>query len=141
MLFQNIKINFSLIVSKAKDCDISVGDCVLIKKDKRGKLDANFGKDRHIVVGKQGSEVVCESNGKIVRRNSTFVKVVPNAKASEPGECQSALPGNDRETEGLPLDSAGARTPPRRSQRCIKPPERFGDYVVHALVERKEKDK
>jgi len=58
---------------------VQVGDTVLVRKEKKGKLDANFSNEKQEVVAKEGSEVVVRDEGKCVRRNSTFVKVVPAA--------------------------------------------------------------
>ena len=120
----------------AKEPDIQVGDSVLMRKEKKGKLDANYSKETHVVVSKQGSEVTCENQqGKTIRRNSTFVKVVPTAGVSETDACQPNVPDGSQEAAEAPISLSGVSVPQRRSPRCGRPPDRFGDYVVHALVE------
>ncbi|XP_067939624.1 uncharacterized protein [Watersipora subatra] len=125
---------------QAKDSDIEVGDKVIVRKEKKGKLDANYEKESHTVIGKQGSDIVCEnSRGKTVRRNSTFVKVLPlGTSASEQKACQPNTSGNSGGSAGIAVGSPGGSMPPRRSSRCVKPPDRYGDYVVHALVGTRE---
>lgn len=116
----------------SREPDIHVGDTVLMKKDKRGKLDGNFGREKQTVVAKQGSEVIVrDENGKTTRRNSTFVKVVP--KTSDIGQPVSeSMPCSPDSQVECPTSSA----PQRCSSRLRKPPDRYGDFVVHALGEK-----
>jgi hypothetical protein len=129
---------------RAAGNEVQIGDNVIMRKEKKGKLDANFGKEKHTVVGKEGSELVCaDENGKAVRRNSTFVKVLstsssnagvmPSSSPYDAGSCRPGELDGHQHTAGAPVGSPVMVTPQRRSRRCGKPPERFGDFVVHAL--------
>ncbi|KAF6023648.1 hypothetical protein EB796_018055 [Bugula neritina] len=104
----------------ARESEVEVGDEVLLREEDKGKLSCNFGNDRHVVTSKQGSDIVCEnpSNGKVTRRNSTFVKVIPKTPS---------LNKNDS-----PVGNANTQ---QRPQRVRKQPDWYGDVVIHALDE------
>ncbi|KAF6016478.1 hypothetical protein EB796_025212 [Bugula neritina] len=64
--YQAVKLNkarakhYANAKAKAIESEIFVGDKVLLRQNKTCKLDANFGEKPYIVIGKEGSELVCE---------------------------------------------------------------------------------
>ena len=114
-----------------EESDIQVGDTVLVRNDKGGKLDANFSREKQTVVDKQGSEiVVANDEGKATRRNSTFFKVIPR----EPEASQFQNANKESGCQDIPADDPIAgKEPLRCSTRERKPPERYGNHAVHAL--------
>ena len=58
----------------AKPINLKVGDQVLLKNEVSGKLEPNFQTKPAVIKSKNATEVIVETNGKDVRRNSSFVK-------------------------------------------------------------------
>ena len=110
----------------AKEPTIEVGDSVLLKQDKRGKLDGTFSPEPQRVTAKLGSDIICQDNqGKVTRRNVTFAKAVPDQSSPVSAGAQSSGVSSGDVPEGGPLA--------QRPQRARNLPTRYGKYVVHAL--------
>ena len=62
-----------------KECDISVGNYVLVKQQHKNKLSTPFSPTRYKVIKRNGSMITATSlsTGKQVTRNSSFFKKVP----------------------------------------------------------------
>ena len=104
----------------ANESQIQVGESVLVQNREKGKLDPNFGNEKHTVVAREGSEVVVsDKDGRTTRRNETFVKAVPdsNINADQPNADKDIPLG-----EGAPTVVSARR---ERPQRHRKPPDRF----------------
>lgn len=118
-------VNKENVDKRLSSKDIEIGDQVLMRKEKGGKLDGNFESNPKTVVAKEGSEIIVrDESGKQTRRNSTFVKVLPDAVQLGPGN-QSTLKGANRADCSIPL------APNHDSTRPRHPPERYGDIRVH----------
>ena len=110
----------------AKEPTIEVGDSVLLKQDKRGKLDGTFSPEPHRVTAKLGSDIICQDNqGKVTRRNVTFAKAVPDRSIPVSADAQSSGVSSGDVPEEDPLA--------QRPQRVRNLPTRYRKYVVHAL--------
>ena len=104
---------------------------MLVRNNRGDKLDANFSREKQTVVDKQGSEIVVANNeGKATRRNSTCFKVIPR----EPEASQLQNANKESGCQDIPADDPiASKEPLRCSTRERKPPERYGNHVVHAL--------
>ena len=118
---------------KAKECEIRVGDTVLVRQQKENKMSTNFGKDLRTVVERNGNSILLD-NG--MKRNSTFVKKFvekdpPTNNTNiesmiEPPSSESGLEEHEECTSIQdPLELENDR--PRRS---AKMPSRFKDFIV-----------
>ena len=74
--------------SNVKECDINVGDTVLVKQRKLNKLTTPFSTVRYIVTETKGSMItaVSEETKKFITRNSSFFKKVPNNNTNKKDE-------------------------------------------------------
>lgn len=94
--------------SKLTEKEIRVGDLVLLKRDNCNKTDTPFYKEPHTVRDVRGNMVVVESgDGRIVRRNISFVKpyLLPDASVSGNEKNQSPDQPEDTVAEDLPNPS------------------------------------
>lgn len=112
----------------AREPEVELGDEVFMRREKRGKLDTNFGSEKYTITEKQGSDIVCrDKEGSTVRRNVTFAKVVPKSDSDAESSCNQT-PGSEAAAEGFGRVSS---PPPRRSQRSRKPPDRYGTNAIN----------
>ena len=64
----------------AKQCDIKVGDCILIKQDKQNKLTPRFNEKLLIVVHRSKSRISAEDSDKSeITRNVSHFKRIPKS--------------------------------------------------------------
>ena len=104
---------------KAVENDLKVGDEVLVKNDKKGKLDTNFKEEKFVVAAKAGSQITVKNGEKEYKRNSTFLKKIP-AEETE-NLYQPGANNNDFNHKNDSMDSSKTK-----SGRSIKPVLRFG---------------
>ena len=70
---------------KAKEADITIGDSVLVKREKQDKIDSTFKHSPFQVIDKQGSKVNVESpDGALYDRNVSWVKGYNEPQNTEP---------------------------------------------------------
>ena len=107
----------------ARETSIKPGEVILMRKPKRNKLSTLYNHKPFIVEAKKGTMVTVNNGPKTITRNSSQFKVKKEEETAtnttEPAEPTPAEPAQD-----LP-----ETTPLRRSNRQIKPPVRFSDYV------------
>ena len=101
----------------ACESSINVGDKVLLKQQKRNKLDTNFDPDPFVVCEKNGNSVVVERNGVTYKRNVSFVK-----KFSQRDNETLNQKDGDRSKPTEPMRKV------RHSLRNIKVPRRYDDF-------------
>ncbi len=103
---------------------IEVGDHVLMRQDKTNKLSTTFGEAPHQVVSKSGNSLVIESpDGAQYGRNTTHVK-----KYVEPDTSQDVEAITEADTTPSEA-STELPNPLRRTQRTIKRPKYYEDFV------------
>lgn len=125
----------------AKQSDIDVGDCVLLKNLPGNKLTPNFGSERYTVKKMVGGDciIVSQAEGIERRRNITALKKVPPSTSSTPTKlhAQSSTDPNERPL-ALSLPQVPDRitnSPPSKRQR--KTPAYLKDFVARAIFDEK----
>ncbi|XP_062578034.1 uncharacterized protein K02A2.6-like [Saccostrea cucullata] len=119
----------------AQECDLELGDSVLLKKATKDKMDTPYHVEPYTLVQKTGNSCVVKSpEGVLVKRNSEFVK-----KYQEP-ESVSDIPENPSDLSEPSVESsansddvpsAAPVTPSvRRSTRIRKLPQRLKDFEL-----------
>lgn len=132
--------------NRAKYSDVSVGDQVLLKQDKKDKFTTTFDKTPHKVISKHGNNVVVQSpSGATYSRNTTFVKryytedPAPQSSSKTQitwteGEEKENTPDTESDTETHTRVSTPKATPPtvryERPHRQTKMPQRLTDFVI-----------
>ena len=132
-----------------KDCDIQVGDTVLVKQPKRQKLSTPYHPTPLTVTKKHHSMLTSESADRKVTRNSSFFKkllaedtILRTSPTSE-GETvdldaenspPSTIPVSVQEFADSPVDPGGnaeilTESVPRRSARVSVPPRRLIEEI------------
>ena len=122
-----------------RDSDIQVGDTVLVKEPKLGKLSTPYHPVPLTVTSKNHSMLTAEGDERKVTRNSShFKKFLSNVPASSlsdmdmPNPLTSSVLASQEETGSVLVDPS-ARTPadpqPRRSTRVSKPPMRLIEEI------------
>lgn len=107
----------------ARDNDIQTGDKVLLRQNRRDKLDTKFGHEPFTVKGKYGNSVTIEKNGVQYKRNITHVKKYLDRNANRPENTTTPLINTH------PNDNARRKNSEnRRSKREIKQPAKYRDY-------------
>ena len=108
----------------AREREIKPGEVVLVRQPKQNKLSTPYNPKPFIVKEIKGTMVTASNGSQTVTRNSSQFKVIPKHLApSQENDGRE----NEEKTQNPPEMKADAL--PRRSQRQIKPPVRFSDYV------------
>ena len=119
----------------ARETSIKPGEVVLMRQPKCNKLSTPYNPKPFVVEAKKGTMVTVSNGPKTITRNSSQFKVIPKhlMKFEEDEEEEEETATNPTEpTEPMPAEPAQdlpETTPLRRSNRQIKPPVRFSDYV------------
>ena len=125
----------------AQECNIKVGDQVLVKVPKTNKLSSNFDPVPRTVVSKEGGEVTVERDGTTLRRHSNFFKPYRHSDNSgntdESREVSPEEDGGSRNVETVQDDSDSLESNvlptsvdcKSRPQRNVRPPVKLRDYV------------
>ena len=125
----------------AEECNIKVGDQVLVKVPKTNKLSSNFDPVPRTVISKEGGEVTVERDGTTLRRHSNFFKPYRHSDNSgNTDESREVSPEEDDgsrnvETVKDDCDSLESNVLPTsadcksRPQRNARPPVKLRDYV------------
>ena len=95
---------------QTQDRNLNVGDAVLMTQKKKNALTTPFNPKPMVVTQKKGSMVIASDGSKTVTRNSSEFKSI---------QCEDRQVQSDQSTHQVL----------RRSQRVVKPPTRFADYV------------
>jgi len=110
-----------------KDSNIQRGDMVVMRQEKRGKLDTNFGPEEHRVVDVQGSEIICSSpDGGLTRRNISFAKKL--VESPKPSVSEESGSNGSFEKGTSPTSDPTQVVVPPRCPRERRKPIRFKDY-------------
>ena len=125
---------------KARISEISVGDCVLMKRMKKtNKLDSEFLNEEFVVTRKVGMDCTIKSklSGKEFRRSVAHLKQLESKEddkkednegtSTSKAECQTEKPSLPRATKSSTSDLAGEPT----RKRVCREPRRFQDFVPH----------
>lgn len=100
----------------AKPCQVRPGDVVIVERQSKAKGQARFDTTRHTVVQEDnGSLLLSDENGRLVRRHVTQTKRVHHWRSMEPTAAEST----DKSTEAIPVR-------PSRERRA---PAHMSDYV------------
>ena len=75
--------------NKAKERDFQIGDKVLVKSEKGNKFTTPYEPEPHTIQAKKGSMFTAASKGKVVTRNSSFFKKLPDSTNHKPAQHQS----------------------------------------------------
>ena len=119
----------------ARETSIKPGEVVLMRQPKRNKLSTPYNPKPFVVEAKKGTMVTVSNGSKTITRNSSQFKVIPKhlMKFEEDEEEEEETATNPTEltepTPAAPAQDLPETTPLRRSNRQIKPPVRFSDYV------------
>ncbi|XP_062576186.1 uncharacterized protein K02A2.6-like [Saccostrea cucullata] len=119
----------------AVDCDLELGDSVLLKKAVKDKMDTPYHAVPYQLVQKTGNSCVVKSpEGVLVKRNSEFVKKYQEPESvSDIPESLSDLsePSVESSANSDDVPSAAPVTPSvRRSTRIRKLPQRLKDFEL-----------
>jgi len=108
--------------AKELESEIFVGDKVLLRQNKTCKSDANFGENPYIVIGKEGSELVCEGEDE--------ASVWLLQSIYHPPQNSTVVADTQVSANGFGASSAEVRVQHRsQRQRCV--PTRYGNYRVY----------
>lgn len=120
----------------AKKPELEPGDHVLIKQQKKEKLDTPFRPEPYQVIERKGSMVTAERGGHTVTRNSSFLKKIPQTCGTLPSQDDILLSDpqdvSDLNRDQSQDDSKAEQTgisQPRRSGRQTNTPSYLQDYV------------
>ena len=126
----------------AKDRAITVGDAVLLERNRENKLSPSYESQPYEVTSRYGDQVVLKSpQGVEYKRNLQHIKRVVTEPVTD-AECSTESGGDTPEPvpspgltdhstqETTPTVVAGAGTP-RRSGRVSQPPKALVDYVLN----------
>ena len=121
-----------------RETSIKPGEVVLMRKPKRNKVSTPYNPNPFVVDAKKGTMVTVSNGPKTITRNSSQFKVIPkHLMEFEKDEEEEETATNPTEpTEQMPAEPAQdlpETTPLRQSNRQIKPPVRFSDYVKTLL--------
>ena len=121
-----------------RDSDIQVGDTVLVKQPKLGKLSTPYHPVPLTVTSKNHSMLTAEGDEwKVTRNSSHFKKFLSDVPASSLSDMDmpnplTSVPASQEETGSVLVDPS-ARTPAdpqlRRSTRVSKPPMRLIEEI------------
>ena len=75
--------------NKAKERDFQIGDKVLVKSEKGNKFTTPYEPEPHTIQANKGSMLTAASKGKVVTRNSSFFKKLPDSTNHKPAQHQS----------------------------------------------------
>ena len=105
----------------AQERKITPGEVVLMKQHKQNKLSTPYNPKPFVVKETKGSMITASNGSDTVTRNSSHFKVVP----------KQLLQDHSGKNDGVqnPTSVGKEDIPLRRSQRQIKPPVTFKDYV------------
>ena len=121
--------------ANAQKRNITPGDIVLMRQPKRNKFSTPYNPKPFVVEEKKGSMVTVRNESQTVTRNSSQFKVIPKHRVqSQDSVGRKDVSETPKTVERTPVVQANPaepkeNTPLRRSQRQIKPPVRFSDYV------------
>ncbi|XP_055632915.1 uncharacterized protein K02A2.6-like [Toxorhynchites rutilus septentrionalis] len=112
----------------ATSSDIQVGDTVLVKQQKKSKVDPTFSSERYTVVAHEGSKmVVASSNGIQYARSVNDLKKAPSQVP--PGDA-TALNSDDTALDIVAEEKhLEDNRPTLRRRAAMKKPARFDDFV------------
>ena len=86
-----------------KQCDIAIGDTVLVKMEKRRKTDPFYDPYPLTVINKKGNMIEARRGTKVVTRNSSFFKKVKVSASEEDMLDDNILYDNLSDTEEEPV--------------------------------------
>ncbi len=138
---QNYHTEYANQRRNAKESSITVGDTVLVKKQRRNKLTSRFNKTPYLVVERKGTQITAENSQKHrVTRNISHFKRFNNFSVrtdesemdsdSDNGVQAEQRVGQERMEDGNENTYAGSR----RSQRVRRAPERFGEAIPSDIM-------
>ena len=124
----------------AKESSIKVGDCVLIRQERRNKLTSNYNSEPYTVTYKNKCEITARNkDGHTVRRNVSHCKRIPRPTTSGDGNVPDdsedyILPSRNSnsgppENQNREVDDQ-LIAPPRRSERWRRKPDRYGQNIL-----------
>ena len=124
----------------AKESSIKVGDCVLIRQERRNKLTSNYNSEPYTVTYKSKCEITATNkDGHTVRRNVSHCKRIPRPTTSGDGNVSDdsedyILPSRNSnsgppENQNREVDDQ-LIAPPRRSERWRRKPDRYGQNIL-----------
>ena len=114
--------------TSAQETQITPGNIVLMRQPKQNKLSTPYNPKPFVVEEKKGSMVTVRNGSQTITRNSSQFKVVPKHLMN--GQNESGRKGvSDTPVVQPKPAEAKENIPLRRSQRQIRPPVRFSDYV------------
>ena len=132
---QKQKMKISADKANAQERNITPGDIVLMRQPKRNKFNTPYNLKPFVVEEKKGSIVTVRNESQTVTRNSSQFKVIPKHHVqSQDSVGRKDVSETPKTVERTPVVQANPaepkeNTPLRQSQRQIKPPVRFSDYV------------
>ena len=124
----------------AKESSIKVGDCVLIRQERRNKLTSNYNSEPYTVTYKNKCEITATNkDGHTVRRNVSHCKRIPRPTTSGDGNMSDdsedyILPSRNSnsgppENQNREVDDQ-LIAPPRKSERWRRKPDRYGQNIL-----------
>ena len=124
---QKMKI-YADLKAHAQEREIKPGEVVLMRQPKQNKLSTPYNPKPFVVEEKKGTMVTASNGSQIVTRNSSQFKVIPKNLAQSQ---ENRGKKDDEKTPGMQQNPPVTKEdiPLRRSNRQIKLPVRFSDYV------------
>ena len=109
--------------SNAKYSSVHVGDCVLVKQEKRNKLCTRFSTTPYTVISRTGTKVTARNkhNYTMTRNVSHFKKIEPRNK-------------NESETSDNESEGKSKQVESRRPVRVGRSPVRYGNPMPSQLI-------
>ena len=116
---QKMKI-YADLKAHAQEREIKPGEVVLMRQPKENKLSTPYNPKPFVVEEKKSTMVTANNGSQFVRSNSSQFKVISKNLAQSQEKTPRMQHSPPETKEDIPL---------RRSNRQIKPPVRFSDYV------------
>ena len=114
--------------TSSQETQITPGNIVLMRQPKQNKLSTPYNPKPFVVEEKKGSMVTVRNGSQTITRNSAQFKVVPEHLMNGQNESGRRGVSDTPVVQPKPAESK-ENIPLRRSQRQIRPPVRFSDYV------------
>lgn len=119
--------------------DITTGDYVLVRQERKNKLTPNFNPNPYVVINRQHSRVSARAkNGHIITRNVSHFKKMPNPEQpssdeeedSQPSQPNEETNDNDDNHGGVQDNVDNGEDQVRRSTRDTRRPQRYGQPIL-----------
>ena len=120
-----------------KKCDSKVGDCVLVRQQKRDKLTPYFSEVPYTVIRRHPSRLTAQNkNGHSITRNVSHFKPIQIDNADDTDddyECPTVTTNNNTSNDSRNNDVNVDEPIVRRSSRSARKSERYGHPISRTI--------